>query len=92
MLIICEINFCETRANFNFPGEYPALRCSAHSEKDMVNVNMNKCRINGCVKRASYNFSWGYKAHFCKNHSNKDMSKNFRNTPEVIFYNDNHFI
>lgn len=73
MPTICEEDGCETRANFNNPGEKTGLYCKRHKKQGMVDVKNLKCEISGCSKRPNYNKNNEKKPIRCFDHKMDDM-------------------
>lgn len=49
----CRYEGCNTRAQYGFVGRTVGTRCSAHREKDMINLS-RKCHTEGCVGKAKF--------------------------------------
>ena len=67
----CQINECQTQANFSYDGE-KSSRYSKHKELGMINVNAQKCDFAGCKTEATFGYE-GEKATRCSKHKDDGM-------------------
>jgi len=60
---------CTKYASFNYPGEYPGIRCKNHyNSETMVNVVSTLCEFNNCKNHPTHNFKGLTIRRFCKLH------------------------
>ena len=70
---ICEVEDCNTKAFFNFPGTKPGKYCGKHRLEGQINIYNKTCAFDDCLKRPLYNIEGEKNGLFCKTHKEEDM-------------------
>ena len=68
----CAHKGCNTRPNYNLPGQKVAIYCATHKLENMMDVKNKTCAHDGCQKGPSFNIS-GQTAMYCVEHKLEDM-------------------
>ena len=69
----CQHPGCQTRPNYNYPGETTAIFCSSHKLENMVDIKSKRCQHPGCQKQPAYNYEGDSTAIFCVSHKLENM-------------------
>lgn len=70
---ICEYEYCDENAYYNYEGHDKVMFCKEHSLKDMINIKLFLCIEINCTICPSFNFPKETKKLYCVQHKLKGM-------------------